>query len=328
MTKNQNPVINRSTEEYIILTLSGCSSVCILPFALYRLAHQDWAVATLDVFLVLAMSSLFAYVFHTRATAIPALIMALVSLATVFTTIVLKGVDQLLWLYPALTVSFFLIPPRTAALLSTILLVSLGVVIQDRLSVFLALELYISATATLVFSYVFADRMRKQQQQLKELATLDPLTGAGNRRAMEQSLLDIITMQRRDSSRPATLILMDLDKFKIINDSLGHAKGDDMLKTFAQCVQNRIRQSDKLYRFGGEEFIVVAQNTPLRDGIMLAEQLRQCVEENPQMAAHNLTISVGTAKYHPNETAYEWIGRADKAMYQAKDMGRNHCCVA
>ncbi len=325
---NQYSTPSRSTEEYIILTLSGVTCVCILPFAIYRITIGDWAIAVLDIFAVIISAILFTYVYRTHKTKIPSQILAFLSMSVVFGTIILKGSAQILWIYPALTAIFFLLPANVAAIFSAVVLISIGVVLRNELTLFFTIEFYVSAVATLIFSYAFADRMRKQQEQLTELATKDPLTEAGNRRAMEQKLLDIIAFQRRDQSKPSSLILMDLDKFKDINDNYGHAMGDDILVAFVQNIQGRIRATDRLYRFGGEEFVVVADNTPFKDAIGLAEELRLSVEKDGWLAQHNVTISVGTAKYEPFETAFEWLGRADRAMYQAKEQGRNNCCIA
>ncbi|MBU2879424.1 MULTISPECIES: GGDEF domain-containing protein [Alteromonadaceae] len=328
MITHSAPIKKRSAEESIILTLSGASTIGVLPFAIYRIMEQDWAVACLDLFAVFAIGSLFVYVYRTHQTLIPGRILAFVAMFVVFVTILLKGISQLMWIFPALTAIFFLLPANMAAIYSLVILLSIGYVLREQLTVFLALEFYVTAIATLLFSYAFADRMRKQQQQLTELATSDPLTGAGNRRAMEEKLLDVIAFQRREQSLPVSLILMDLDNFKKVNDAYGHAKGDDILKAFVETIEKRIRSTDKLYRFGGEEFVIIAENTPLKDAIKLAEQFRFAIENEGWLAKHNITISVGTAKYEPHETAFEWLGRADRAMYQAKDLGRNNCCVA
>ncbi|WJG08900.1 GGDEF domain-containing protein [Aliiglaciecola sp. LCG003] len=318
----------RCAEEYIIMTLSGVSSLGILPFAILRLIQQDWAVALLDIFAVIAIGSLFGYVYITHNTKVPARLLAFLAMLIVFISVTLKGSGQLMWIYPALTAIFFLLPVNVAALLSGLVLVGLGLVLYDELTLFLTLEFYVSAIATLLFSYAFSDRMRKQQDQLAELATKDPLTGAGNRRAMEQKLLDTIAFQRREQGYPASLILMDLDNFKKVNDNFGHAKGDDILIAFVDTIEKRIRSTDKLYRFGGEEFVLIAENTPINEAIKLAESLRHAVESDGWLAEHEVTISVGTAKYNPHESAFEWLGRADRAMYQAKEQGRNNCCVA
>lgn len=318
----------RSTEEYIILTLSGGACVAILPFAIYRVVIADWAVALLDIIAVLGTGILYRYVHKTGQTDIPGKILACLCLIVVFTTVYLKGSQQILWIYPALTATFFLITPRTAATISALFLVLIGFVIWPEINLFTAIEFYVSASATLMFSYAFADRMRHQHRQLEHLATKDPLTGAGNRRALEEKLMEMMTHQRRNQDIPASLILMDLDKFKDVNDNFGHAVGDEILVEFVQMVEDRVRTSDTVFRFGGEEFVVIAENTQLKDATNLAEKLRSEVIENPVLAKYNVTISVGTAQFDKYETAFEWLGRADKAMYQAKDAGRNTCCVA
>lgn len=318
----------RSTEEYIILTLSGGACVAILPFAFYRVIIADWAVALLDIIAVIGTGILFRYVYKTGKTAFPGKLLACLCLVVVFTTVYLKGSQQILWIYPALTATFFLITPRTAAAISGIFLILLGIVMWPEISLFTTIEFYVSATATLMFSYAFADRMRYQHRQLEQLATKDPLTGAGNRRALEEKLMEMMTHQRRNQDIPASLILMDLDKFKDINDTYGHAIGDEILVEFVLMLEDRIRASDTVFRFGGEEFVVIAENTQLQDATRLAETLRSEVTKNPVLAKYTVTISVGTAQFDKFETAFEWLGRADKAMYQAKDAGRNTCCVA
>lgn len=318
----------RTTEEYIILALSGGAGVAILPFAIYRIFIADWPVAILDSFAVLTTGILFQYVYKTGKTDVPGKILAALCLVVVFTTVFLRGSQQILWIYPALTATFFLISPRTAAVASSIFLVLLGIVIWQEISLFTLIEFYVSAIATLLFSYAFADRMRHQHKQLERLATKDPLTGAGNRRAMEQKLLNMMTHQRRNEDSPASMILMDLDKFKDINDKHGHSVGDDILVGFVQTIEERVRATDSIYRFGGEEFVVIAENTHLEDATQLAEELRKAVTSCRKLSRFNVTISVGTAQVGQFESAFEWLGRADKAMYQAKDAGRNTCCVA
>ena len=318
----------RTTEEYIILSLSGLTTVSLLPFAVLRGFNGEWAIALLDSAAVIGCAVLFLHVFKTHETKIPGKIMAGICLLVLILTVQLKGTAQLNWTYPALTAVFFLITPKTAALLCSLCLMILGLMIWPQISLVQALTFYVSSIATITFVYAFADRMRKQQKQLLHLATKDPLTGAGNRRAMEQKLLEMMAFHRRNIKVPACLILMDLDKFKLINDEHGHNVGDDILVDFVRVIDGRIRESDSLYRFGGEEFVVIAENTALADGLSLAEELRSSVENSEMMRNYKVTISVGTAQYQPDETAFEWLGRADKAMYLAKDAGRNVCCVA
>ena len=318
----------RTTEEYIILSLSGLTAVSLLPFSILRFINTEWSIALLDSGAVIGSAALFLHVFKTHETRLPGKIMAGICLLVLILTVQLKGPGQLNWAYPALTAVFFLISPKTAAFLCSSCLVVLGLMIWSQISLVQGLTFFISSFATITFVYAFADRMRKQQLQLMHMATKDPLTEAGNRRAMEQKLLDMMAFHRRNTKVPASLILMDLDKFKLINDEFGHNVGDEILVEFVRIIDDRIRESDSLYRFGGEEFVVIAESTGLADGLSLAEELRSSVENSGMMKKYKVTISVGTAQYQPSETAFEWLGRADKAMYLAKDAGRNVCCVA
>lgn len=318
----------RTTEEYIVLALSGISCIGVLPFVFMRFAAQDWSIGVVNTLAVLVTGGLFFYVWHTGKSRIPGRILASFCITMVFVTVYIKGATQTVWIYPALSAIFFLLNTYVAALLCAVMLIAMGVIIWPELAPFEALQIYVSVLATLLFSYAFADRMRYQQRQLELLATRDPLTEAGNRRSMESKLMEIGNYQRRGQDCRACLLLMDIDKFKVLNDTHGHGIGDEMLIELVQVVNKRIRNSDSLYRFGGEEFVIIAENTQLSDACVLAEQLREAIEQAPELAKYGVTVSVGTAQFMQGETPFEWLGRADKAMYQAKSDGRNTCRVA
>ena len=175
-------------------------------------------------------------------------------------------------------------------------------------------------------AYVFALLTHRQQLLLQGYAAQDALTQLGNRRAMDEEMrLSIADFARNQI--PATLILLDLDFFKMVNDKFGHHIGDDVLVELSELLTKRVRQTDRIFRFGGEEFVVLARNTTLVDSLVIAEQLRAQIElelEDPDGA---LTASFGCAQLHPDENLEDWFVRADKAVYQAKQRGRN-CVVA
>ena len=318
----------RSTEEYIILSLSGFTAAVLSPFVILRVLRNDWTIALLDGAGVLATLILFIHVYRTHRTIVPGRILAFVCVSVLLLTVELKGSEQLYWSYPALTAIFFLLTPKQALLLSAVTLLLIGIMVLDTIGLVQALTFYLSACATVVFSFAFADRMRDQQLQLIQQASKDPLTGAGNRRAMEQKLIDLMSFQRRDADIEASLLMIDIDKFKSINDVHGHAVGDEILVELIRIVTSSIRITDNVYRLGGEEFVIIAEKTPLEDAKNLSEKIRMAVELDQVMKPYNVTISVGTAQYLANESAHEWLGRADKAMYKAKNEGRNICCVA
>jgi diguanylate cyclase len=234
----------------------------------------------------------------------------------------------MVWIYPALVGVFFILTPKISATIAILMLSGLGAYMWDDLSAINVIKYAMSALITVIFSYAFADRMREQQRQLFKLSTKDPLTGAGNRRAMEEKLLTTVELRQRNKDIPAALILIDLDEFKKINDQHGHAVGDEILIHFVEIISERIRHTDHVYRFGGEEFVVIVDNTDADSVSIFAEQLREGVDNSQFPAQLHVTISLGIAQYKEGETGFEWLGRADKAMYKAKQAGRNSCCIA
>ncbi len=153
---------------------------------------------------------------------------------------------------------------------------------------------------------------------------IDPLTGVKNRAAMDNALLREVELCRRQSAS-MSIILMDLDHFKIINDQHGHAAGDTALRTVAQGTENSIRSSDMLFRFGGEEFLILLSYTRTDGALLLAERVRRQIEKlevAPGMDI-KLTVSIGVSSLRENENAKSLFERADKALYRAKQGGRN-----
>ncbi len=166
------------------------------------------------------------------------------------------------------------------------------------------------------------------QQQLEVLASTDPLTGVVNRRRFFH-IAEAELYRARRYDRPLVLALVDIDHFKRINDTYGHAVGDDTLKTLAHAFANRLRRSDLFARFGGEEFVLLLPETQLGDGLRLCERLRQMVEtiklQIPDRAEpFGFTVSIGVADLqHEGDSLNQLLARADAALYKAKRDGRN-----
>jgi diguanylate cyclase (GGDEF)-like protein len=154
------------------------------------------------------------------------------------------------------------------------------------------------------------------------LSTEDPLTGAGNRRALNKKLDQLVATYRR-TAMPMSAILLDLDNFKIVNDAGGHAAGDEVLRRVADIIATRIRLTDNLYRFGGDEFVVLATSATGETAAKLAEDIRDLVARALADIALPVTASLGVAEYIADESVEHWLARADKAMYKAKASGKN-----
>ena len=162
----------------------------------------------------------------------------------------------------------------------------------------------------------------RMQAELERLATTDTLTGIRNRRVFDEQLALEITRAKRYGNKLA-LILMDIDRFKSINDHRGHQAGDRVLVELARVVASRLRASEVFARWGGEEFIVLAPNTDAEDAAHLAEEIRTRVEAHDFPEVGRVTLSLGVTQYAPEDTTDSLWQRADAALYRAKAGGRN-----
>ena len=122
-----------------------------------------------------------------------------------------------------------------------------------------------------------------------------------------------------------SLIMLDIDRFKSINDRFGHNAGDLVLKSIAELIKNRIRKIDTLARWGGEEFVLLLPNTPVYKAAVLAEELRESISKMDVLGVDRVTASFGVAGYCPGDTVDTLVNKADNMMYEAKAAGRN--CV-
>jgi diguanylate cyclase (GGDEF)-like protein len=161
-------------------------------------------------------------------------------------------------------------------------------------------------------------------QKALTAATTDPVTGVKNRSAMEDALKrDLGLAGRQDTD--LSIILFDIDHFKQVNDRFGHNLGDMALRTIANCAAETIRDSDIVFRYGGEEFLILLTGTGLNGAAYLAERIRKAVEtmDTGLPDDHKLTVSLGVVTAQEDEHSSALIERADQALYQAKHNGRN-----
>ena len=164
------------------------------------------------------------------------------------------------------------------------------------------------------------------QKRLQKVAITDSLTGLLNRRQM-QYLLDQELERFKRSGEPVSLMLMDLDHFKQLNDSRGHDAGDKVLQAFADILRQELRAQDLVARWGGEEFLVIMPQCTVSDALKTAERLRVALEtyrgKSTDGADFEATVSIGVTDLRQGDDAVTAVSRADRAMYQSKALGRN-----
>jgi two-component system cell cycle response regulator len=171
----------------------------------------------------------------------------------------------------------------------------------------------------------YTEKLRDNVQLSIEMAITDVLTGLHNRRYMESHLATLVE-QANARGKPLTLLILDIDFFKSINDTYGHDAGDDVLREFAHRLKKSIRGIDLACRYGGEEFVVVMPDTDMTVAAMVAERLRRRIASEPFKIAQgdkSVTISIGIAALGPDDTPAHVLKRADQALYRAKHEGRN-----
>lgn len=158
--------------------------------------------------------------------------------------------------------------------------------------------------------------------ELTQKAHYDQLTGLVNRRFMDELLVNEIERCRRYRS-PMTVLLLDIDHFKSINDTFGHDAGDRVLETVASRLKGTVRSVDSVARWGGEEFIVMVAETDLSSALVVGENIRKTVERGEYALNRPVTVSVGVSEFKKDDTVDSLLKRADVALYRAKERGRN-----
>jgi len=168
------------------------------------------------------------------------------------------------------------------------------------------------------------EELLKTKSKLEEMASLDFLTQIYNRHKFESFLeYEIKKHKRYEKDTSFSLLMIDLDYFKKINDTYGHLKGDYVLQEIAKILKICSRDTDIIARWGGEEFVIMLPHTHLDEAILVSEKLRSSVEQHKFINIPKITCSIGIAVFHKNDTQKALFKRADKALYKAKELGRN-----
>lgn len=246
---------------------------------------------------------------------------------------------------PCLFVLFFIMLQRRAAVrLSLMLYVVIGGLVLARVffvepsptgsQTNVLMQQYLLGNATiLVFLWLMGSFHMKaaladtEKKMLSRLANTDPLTGLWNRRQLSSACGAALTRATLEKN-PSSLIVMDIDHFKTVNDAHGHERGDAVLQSIADLLQTESRDSDIVARYGGEEFAILLPACDLTTAREVAERLRVRIEALDFSEGIRLTSSFGVAESHKNDTYDTIFRRADRALYEAKQQGRNAVCCS
>lgn len=319
--------------------------ICCCYFLILTLLNvfyfSSYDIALIDTSGLIASLSICIWFNKTAQVSKAAWVVALmiVSLIMLFIVSAKGHAHSLFWatLIPPFT--FFLVGRNWGSILSSIAfgICAYLVYLQQQLSITIGLSAlfnFIEVSIAHVLLFRFYEKTRfsayshlsKRNAEIKQLAETDKLTGLYNRQKFDFELSQLLS-ENNNERKSNIVMICDIDHFKKVNDTYGHLAGDNVLSEFANILQNKLTNSALIARWGGEEFTIILRDSSLDNAINEAEELRAFIATH-LIDNRALTISIGIAKAHVDDTALHLLERADKALYKAKLQGRDQVCVA
>lgn len=304
-------------------SVSLTAMLILMPFTVNNF-FQDRYLLGVFTFLILALCTINVWLCYQGKYRLGINLFAIVPLVslTSFYALFQLGIAGSYWAYLALISFYFLLPEKQAWLANTIFIVCVTPIALNTLELpiairFLAVFLGISISISLS-----TREINKQHKLLKDQAVTDSLSGLYNRSLLQSSLENAIHQNDRTGT-DITLLMIDIDHFKSINDEFGHDVGDSTLEKFGQILSKYFRAGDMVFRIGGEEFLAILYNTDKPSGLGVADKLRREVEQLSFIDNRTVTISVGVSQLKSAMNWKQWMKESDHKLYQAKTNGRN-----
>ena len=317
-----------TTESMLYLFSFSTALIIISCFGYYKAIIGELNIALIDfsicLLLLFALSKILQNKFTIRTKVVFIFLCGLGVLSIIY---IKANISSLYWIYPLVTGLFFLLGSRIALPLNIFFIILAMSIASTNISIQQLVNLFSSLVLVCISGYVFSVRAEIYQKQLAKLADIDPLTKLKNRHSLEDELSNEIILHKKNI-HTSSLLILDLDHFKKINDSHGHTVGDNTLISFSKMLKKAVRESDSVYRYGGEEFIIIANNTKLDKAGKLAEHLRKTTEKTITAEGDPVTVSIGIAEVREEDTPNSWLHRADQALYEAKNFSRNTVFLA
>jgi diguanylate cyclase (GGDEF)-like protein len=319
---------NEDPQLGLISFFAALIALIVLPFSIYRFTQGQIGVGIIDAMIVISVAAVGLIAWLPGQTERAGILMAIVTTTGCLVVSVLFARHGLLWSYAVLTTNFLMTSRRMAMIANVLVLAILGShpeVFANHIErvVFLSSGLLVTLCA-----FIFSLQSTRQRQALEHMAIHDPLTQALNRRAFDIDLATTLQTHQLSQS-PCTLAIIDLDLFKSVNDNFGHEVGDELLVEMVRTVRSHLRKQDRLYRFGGEEFILLMPDTHALGVQRALDGLREKIFQTLRRPdGEPVSVSIGAAILAPGERGAFWLTRADAALYRAKNGGRNRLVMA
>lgn len=315
----------RSDIKLAILTLYClCALALITPFALFRLYEGNLVLGVAELGVVATFVVLGVVAWTTEKVQIAADLTACAASIGTIALVLLMDISNL-WTFSTLVGNFLMARKWLAILLSATLVLSIGSqpdafpAIDDRVT-----YLTVSSLVSLL-GLIYATRINHRYGELSDMLSRDALTGSLNRRALDHDLHVLAT--QKDGCEHS-LVMIDLDAFKPLNDRHGHDAGDRVLVDLSRIVNARRRERDRFYRYGGDEFVLLLPDTPLPGAQSVTSKLREALMHELKGPDGPIKASMGMAQKQGGESPEGWIKRADEALLAAKRAGKDRVMLA
>jgi diguanylate cyclase (GGDEF)-like protein len=314
--------LGSDVDRAVLVWFLALAAGSIALFALLRALRGEWVAMGVDLLIAAAIASVAVAARRARALERVGTVGTLVCAAGCLVGTIAIGRTGLYWAFIVLWVSFLFAPVRRALLIDAPFVLALTLMPGLYANAIERLSFLVTAALSMVFGALFAQRYRNQRQSLALLASYDALTGAGSRRLFE------LRAGRSELRSPAVLAVLDLDRFKEANDTLGHEAGDRLLSALGRIVRARIRKTDEFFRYGGDEFVLVLPGLAAERAGPLLEDLRERIRFALAEAGWPCTVSIGATQLRAGETVISAFPRADQALRRAKEAGRDRIAFA
>ncbi len=307
--------------------LSVTAGTLILPFAFYHLTHEHVGIGIGAVITSLSLY-LVAWLSHRKTYKTIYTFIWLTPFTTFFVAYLtnLLGITGTYWCYSTLILYYFMMSERQAWMSNIIFALVNVPLVWHLFETHEAIRFSVTFFLVSAYSAIFLHVVARQYSELQKMAITDKLTSLYNRTLLSDSLEQAIHQANRTNT-PFTLIIMDVDHFKKINDELGHDIGDHVLVQLGAFLKGFLRDSDKLFRIGGEEFLILLYNTDEANSVGIAEKIRKGIENLSLLPDRTVTVSIGVAGLSSVGDWKQWMKACDMNLYEAKNSGRNRVVV-
>jgi len=313
-----------ATMHQIIRKLTTVLLVCIAPFSLINFIQGEVYIGVL----ISMVSANLLYINirirrnKTYNSNIAFAVVMPIAYFILYQLVIDRGIIGILWCFPTIVMVNFIMQQRQAMVANILLIIILTPVILSQFDPSLAIRVLACLITVGGLASLFVNIINDQQKKLHQLAITDPLTGLLNRLTLQDSIKLTIDQHSRTLT-PMTLVSIDIDHFKLINDKHGHDIGDQVLIQIATLLKKRCRSIDKLYRLGGEEFLFILFSTDLTNAQLFSYSIQQELAEFNFEYGLAPTLSIGLAEIDKEKTWDECLKKADENLYKAKNSGRN-----